>query len=127
MLYKHLNKYFGHQTSFRTKVYTRRMYCVFATFSICYQHEPPLNFQTLILGCLDEFIADVLTDIALDHIIHIHIYDPRHEVCSDLVGNPEDRFARDVAHINQRFFAICATFLYTGKGLTINITLVVIL
>ena len=70
------------------------MHRVFATFSICYQHEPPLNFQTLILGCPDEFIADVLTDIALDH--KIHIYDSRHEVCSDLVGNPEDRFARDV-------------------------------
>ena len=27
----------------------------------------------LILGCLDEFIADVLTDIALDHIIHIYV------------------------------------------------------
>ena len=25
------------------------------------------------LGCLDEFIADVLTDIALDRIIHIYV------------------------------------------------------
>ena len=74
------------------------MYDVFATFSICYQHGPPLNFKTLILDCLDEFIADVLTDIALDHIIHNYIYDPRHEVCSDLVDNPEDRFAHDAAH-----------------------------
>ena len=32
-----------------------------------------MNFKTLILGCLDEFIADVLTDIALDHIIHIYV------------------------------------------------------
>ena len=54
-------------------------------------------------------------------------HDPRHEVCSDLVDNPEDRFAHDAAHINQRFFTICATFLYIGKGFTINTTLVVIL
>ena len=80
------------------------MYCIFATFRICYQHGPPLNFKTLNLGCLDEFIADDLTDNALDHIIHV--YDPRHEVCSDLVGNPEDRFAHDAAHISQRFFAV---------------------
>ena len=103
------------------------MYHVFATFSICYQHGPPLNFKTLILGCLDELIADVLTDIAFDHIIHIYDHDPRHEVCSDLVDNPEDRFAHDAAHINQRFFTICVTFLYIGKGFTINTTLVVIL
>ena len=87
------------------------MYCIFSTFSICYQRGPSLNFKTFILGCLDEFTADVLTDIALGHIIHI--YDPRYEVCSDLVGNPEDRFAYDAAHINQRFFTICATFLFT--------------
>ena len=90
-----------------------------------------MNFKTLILGCLDEFIADVLKDIALDHIIHIYLYhndhDPRHEVCSDLVKNPEDRFAHDAAHINQRFFTICATFLYIGKGFSMNTTLVVIL
>ena len=97
------------------------MYRVFATFSICYQHGPPLNFKTLILGCLDELPMFL-------QILHIiHIYDPRHEVCSDLVGNPEDRFAHDAAHINQRFFTICATFLYIGKGFTINTTLVVIL
>ena len=54
-------------------------------------------------------------------------YDPRHEVCSDLVDNPDDRFAHDAAHINQRFFRICATFLYIGKGFAINTTLVVIL
>ena len=87
------------------------------------QHE---IFITLILGCLDEFIADVLTDIAFDHIIHIYD-DPRREFCSDLVENPEDRFAHDAAHINQRFFTICATFLYIGKGFTMNTTLVVIL
>ena len=32
-----------------------------------------MKSKTLILGCLDEFIADVLTDIALDHIIHIYV------------------------------------------------------
>ena len=53
--------------------------------------------------------------------------DPRHEVCSDLVDNPEDRFAHDAAHIHQRFFTICTTSLYIGKGFTINTTLVVIL
>ena len=103
------------------------MYHVFATFRICYQHGPPLNFKTLILGRLDEFIADVLTDIALDLIIHIYDHDPRHEVCSDFVDNPEDRFTHDAAHINQHFFTICATILYIGKGFTINTTLVVIL
>ena len=30
-------------------------------------------FLNLILGSLDEFIADVLTDIVLDHIIHIYV------------------------------------------------------
>ena len=123
MLNKYLNIYFGHQTSFWTKVYTRRRHRVFATLSICYEHGPSLNLNSY-LGCVDEFIADVLTDIALDHIIHI--YDPRHEVCSDLVGNPEDRFAHDAAHINQRFFTICVV-LYIGKGFTIITTLVVIL
>ena len=42
-----------------------------------------------------------------DHIMHI--YDPRHEVCSDLVENPDDRFAHDAAHIKrfaQRFFTL---------------------
>ena len=29
-------------------------------------------FKTVILCCLDEFIAGVLTDIALDQIIHIY-------------------------------------------------------
>ena len=52
-------------------------------------------------------------------------HDPRHEVCSDLVNNPADRFAHDAAQINQRFFTICATFLYIDKGITINTTLVV--
>ena len=97
------------------------MYHVFATFNICYKHGPPWNFKTLILGCLDEFIADVFT-----YICH-NDHDLRHEVCPDLVDNPEDRFAHDAAHINQRFFTICATFLYIGKGFTINTTLVVIL
>ena len=89
MLYKYLKIYLAHRTSFLTKVYTRRMYRIFATFSICYnsEHGPPLSFKTLFLGCLDEFVADVLTDIALDH--KLHIYDPHHEVCSDLVGNPK--------------------------------------
>ena len=101
-------------------------YSQLSAFATNSEHVPPLNFKTLILGCLDEFIADVYTDIALDH--KIHIYDPRHEVCSDLVGNPEDRFAQDATHIKQRFFTICATFLYIGKkGLTINTTLVMIL
>ena len=66
---------------------------------------------------------------ALDHIIHINVIMIMIHVirCSDLVDNPEDRFAHDAAHINQRFFTICATFLYIGKGFTINTTLVVIL
>ena len=64
MLYE-ISKYiFGHLTSFLTKVYIRMMYRVFATFSSCYQHSPTLNFKTLIGCCLDEFIVDVLTDIA---------------------------------------------------------------
>ena len=29
-------------------------------------------------------------------------HDPRHEVCSDFVDNPEDRFVHDAVHINQR-------------------------
>ena len=104
------------------------MYHVFATFSIWYQHGPPLNFKTLNFGCLDELIADLLTDIALDHIIHIYVIMIMiHKVCSDLVDNPEDRFAHDAAHISQRFFTICAMSLYIGKGFTINNTLVVIL
>ena len=86
------------------------MYSQLSAFATNSEHGPPLSFKTLILGCLDEFIADVLTDIALDH--KIHIYDPRHEVCSDLIGNPEDRFAHYVAQSNnERFFTICATFL----------------
>ena len=32
-----------------------------------------MKFKTLILGFFDEFLADVLTDIALDHIIHIYV------------------------------------------------------
>ena len=56
--------------------------------------------------------------------MHIYMYDPRHEVCVGPAGrNPEDMFAHDVAH----FFTICATFLYNGKGFTINTTFVVIL
>ena len=77
-------------------------YSQLSAFANNSEHGPPLSFKTLILGCLNEFIADVLTDIALDH--KIHIYDSRHEVCSDLVGNPEDRFAHDAAHIKQHFF-----------------------
>ena len=99
------------------------LYSQLSAFATNSEHGPPLSFKALILGCLDEFIVDVLTDIVLDH--KIHIYDPRHEVCSDLVCNPEDRFAHDAAHIKQRFFTICARFLYIGKGFTINTTLVV--
>ena len=130
MLYKYLNIYFGHQTSFFNKSLhkknVRTAYSQLPAFATNSDHRPPLSLKTLnILGCLDEFIADVLTDtgIALDH--KLHIYDPRHEVCSELFGNPEDRFAHDAAHI-KRFFTICATFIYSyiGKGFTINTTLV---
>ena len=34
----------------------------------------------------------------------ITAYDQRHEVCSDSVGNPKDRFAHDAAHIQPKFF-----------------------
>ena len=55
--------------------------------------------------------------------MHIYMYDPRHEVCVELGRNPQDMFAHDAAH----FFTICATFLYNGRGFTINTTFVVIL
>ena len=129
MLYKYLNIYFWHQTYFWTEVYTRRMYHVFATFSICYKHGPPWKFKTLILGCLDEFIADVLTDIALDHIIHIYVIMIMIHVMRFVPTwsiTQETGFSHDAAHINQRFFTICATFLYIGKGFTINTTLVIL-
>ena len=44
-------------------------------------------------------------------------HDPRHEYCSDFVDNPEDRFAHDAAHINQRFFTISQRFFTLAKAL----------
>ena len=85
-------------------------YSQLSAFATNSEHGPPLSFKTLILGCLDEFTADVLTDIALDHKIQ---YNPRHAVCSDLVGNPEDRFAHVAAHIKQRFFKRFAQCFFT--------------
>ena len=92
MLYEICKHIFWHLSSFLTNVYTKRVNRVFATFSSSYQHRPTLNLKTLIGGCLDEFIADVLTDIAYCIICYfcflivhiIHIYDPCHEVCVEL-------------------------------------------
>ena len=57
------------------------MYRVFATFSICYRHGPTFNFKTLIGGCLDDIIANILTDIAYCIRPHVQtcICVPRYE------------------------------------------------
>ena len=82
--------------------------------------------KTLIFGCLDEFIADVLTDITLDHIIHIYVI---------MIMIHVMRFVR-IWSITQKTGLlmsrhistnVSSRFLYIGKGFTINTTLVVIL
>ena len=74
MLYGYLNINLGTKLLFEQKLYR-----VFATFSICYQHGQTFSFKILIECCLDKVIADVLTCIAYCIRPHIQIYDPRHD------------------------------------------------